>query len=375
VPILLTSDFPPSRGGIQRYLERLAEHLQASGAQVTVVAPATEGSAASDAGRRYRVVRVPCRGRISAVLYLLGGLLFARLKAPDEVSVASSWFPAGVAAALLPRTFRGRLAVLAHGTELASRGNVARSVLMRWVFRRADIVIANSRFTARRARAAGVRGAIGVAYCGVDPATVPRLPAAEPTILSVGRLIARKGFDRTIEAVALLSERFPALRYELAGDGPDRTRLEALARDFRVTGHVRFLGEIDDAALRSAYERAWCFAMPSRTDGDDVEGFGIVYLEAAMAALPVVAGRGSGAAEAVVDKVTGLLVDPGDPHAIAAALHELLADPEHARSLGEAGRARALADFTWEHNARTVARLTGLADADTERTATMEAYA
>jgi phosphatidylinositol alpha-1,6-mannosyltransferase len=375
VPVLLTSDFPPSRGGIQRYIERLAEHLQASGAQVTVVAPAAAGSAGSDAGRPYRVVRVPCRGRISGVLCLLGGLLFARLKARDEISLASSWFPAGVAAALLPRALRGRLAVLAHGTELASRGKGVRVALMRWVFRRADVLIANSYFTARRVRAAGVDNAINVAYCGVDPAAERRLPAGEPTILSVGRLIARKGFDRTIEAVALLGSRFPTLRYELVGDGPDRARLESLARECGVSDRVHFLGEIDDAALRSTYARAWCFAMPSRIDGDEVEGFGIVYLEAAMAGLPVVAGRGCGAAEAVLENVTGVLVDPHDSQAIATALDRLLADPEHARSLGEAGRARALADFTWQHTARKIAQLTGLAGDDAQHPAAVEAYA
>ncbi len=374
MPVLLTSDFPPARGGIQRYIERLAENLHENGLLLRGGARAPAGPAEFDAARAYRVVRVPCRGRLAAIFSLFGGLLLARPNARDGVTVASSWLPAGFAAALLPRALRGRLTILAHGTELTSHPGAARRALMRWVFRRADVVIANSTFTQRLALAAGVQRAISVAPCGVDPAVIPHRPGAEPTILSVGRLVSRKGFDRTIEAVAHLQASFPALRYELIGDGPDRARLEALADVCGVRDRVRFLGEVDDATLRAAYERAWCFAMPSRTEREDVEGFGIVYLEAAMAGLPVVAGKGTGGEEAVVDGVTGTLVDPHDPHAIATALHGLLAAPERAGALGEAGRARALAEFTWGLNARKIARLTGLLEAMPEPAAAREAY-
>jgi phosphatidylinositol alpha-1,6-mannosyltransferase len=376
LPVLITADFPPARGGIQRYVERLAEHLHARGACVAVVAPNGDGDARFDAERPYRVLRVRCPGeRVTTLLHLIGGLLRARRTVPDAATIASSWYPAGLAAALVPSASRGRLAILAHGTELAPRGGALGTALRRWVFGRADVVVANSRFTARLARSAGVRAAVAVVHCGVEPAALRRSPAAMPTVLSVGRLVPRKGFDRTVEAIALLRERFPEVRYEIVGEGPDRKRLAALALSFGVAERVCFLGALDDAALRTAYERAWCFAMPARAEGGDVEGFGIVYLEAAMAGLPVVAGRGSGADEAVADGITGVLVDGSDARAVAAALGALLEAPRRAEAMGGAGRARALADFTWEATARKIASLTGLERDGAERCEGREAYA
>src|SRR5581483_2014077 len=160
-----------------------------------------------------------------------------------------------------------------------------------------------------------------------------------------------------IEALPMLRDRLGSVQLEIIGNGPDRERLEQLATQCGVAEHVRFRGAVSDEERDAAYARAWCFAMPTRTEGDDVEGFGIVYLEAAMARLPSIGGSGSGAEDAIADGVTGFVVDGNDRAAVANALLQLLSNPERARAMGEAGCRRALTEFTWKQNAVAIERI------------------
>ncbi len=225
---------------------------------------------------------------------------------------------------------------------------------MRWTFQRSDAVVANSSFTLRLLEQRGVTNGV-IAYCGVDRRGSQSMRAATPTVLSVGRLVRRKGFDRTIEALPTVLRRFPNLRYEIVGAGPDEAYLRAQVRKLGLEDHVAFLGPIDDEAVARAYSRAWCFVLPTRNlAGGDVEGFGIVYLEAAMAGLPSIGGHSCGAEDAIEDGKSGLLVDGDDSRQIAQAILSLFEDPERAREMGEYGRERAESEFTWE---RVAARI------------------
>jgi phosphatidylinositol alpha-1,6-mannosyltransferase len=176
--------------------------------------------------------------------------------------------------------------------------------------------------------------------------------------LFVGRLVARKGVDRLIDAIALLRDRNVVLH--IVGSGPQYDALVRKAHEAGVSDRVRFAGAVDDATRDAAFAEAWCFAMPSRREGGDIEGFGIVYLEAAMAGLAAIGGRNCGAEDAIDDGVTGLLVDGTDTAAIANAIESLIVDPPRADAMGQAGRERALRSFTWRHNAEAIARLAGL---------------
>jgi phosphatidyl-myo-inositol dimannoside synthase len=348
MPVLMTFDYPPSHGGIQHYAERLATELKVLGLPTIVVAPQQAGGAAYDA-RANATVRRFSGG--SLLRFVMAALQFARARTTvhDRNTIALSWRPA-IAAAVFPRILRGRLTVLVHGTELDVAPGSRREQLLRFVFRRADRVIANSTFVADRTRALGFARNVEIVRPGVDERPAGRTPCATPTVLFVGRLIARKGIDRLIAAIALLRERNVALH--VVGEGPLRPVLEAQARDLGIADRVTFAGAVDDAARDRAFANAWCFAMPSRAEGGDVEGFGIVYLEAAIAGLPAIGGRGCGAEDAIVDGVTGLLVDGNDPRAIAAAVSTLIDDPERAAAMGRAGRERALRDFSWRANAQ-----------------------
>ncbi|MGP6160005.1 MAG: glycosyltransferase family 4 protein [Vulcanimicrobiaceae bacterium] len=359
MPIVLTNNFPPDYGGIQTYIARLAAEICAANQPVVVVAPKAKGAAAYDASLPYRVVRYPSFGRLpfaKALEALAMSVAFARalgsMKA--RATIASAWWPGGIIAALLPQRLRGPLVVIAHGNEIKPSEGGLRRRLMHFVYRRARVVAANSSYTRDLLLAGGVGGNVRVMRCGVDARSVPRALAAEPTILSVGRLIERKGIDRTIDAVAELVAGFPNVRYEIVGNGPDRARLESRVRELALERHVAFLGSVSDEEMLAAYGRAWCFALPARRVRDDVEGFGIVYLEAAMAQLVSIGGRESGAVDAIAAGETGFLVDGSDSKEIAAALRTLLADRELATRMGERARVRAVADFRWAFVARDI---------------------
>jgi phosphatidylinositol alpha-1,6-mannosyltransferase len=355
--VLVTNDFPPAHGGIQRVMARLAQELALQKEPILVVAPRLPGSDSFDAAQRFEVLRYRGRGRVLSFAGMFFSLLYARLASRDFITLASIWFPAGLAACLLPPIVRGKLIVFAHGAEIAPRKGGIRRCLMRYVFDRADVVVANSRFTRRLLIEAGVQRTIFIINPGIDADPIAPKRSDIPTILSVGRLIARKGFDTTIAALAAILPQYPTARYEIIGSGPQRAELEALAKRHHVEDHVFFLGAVDDSQMRDAYARAWIFALPTRSIADDVEGFGVVYLEAALAALPTIGGRFSGAEDAILPDETGLLVDGASSSDVAAAIARLLRDREAAERMGIRGRERALDYFTWQRAAAELAAL------------------
>jgi phosphatidylinositol alpha-1,6-mannosyltransferase len=343
VPVLLTNEPTNDYGGIQRYVARLATGLAARGHAVTLIEP--KGASPTD-WPAVRIVRFPSAGRLLSLL--LSWAAYVRVaNDPRDITIASIWFPSGLVAAVTSLCRRRRLAILAHGSEISpSRGGLRR-MLMRWTFERADVVIANSSYTHQLLRASGVSVNTKVVPCGVDSRDVRRRPSMEPRVLIVGRLIQRKGFDRMIEAMPEILRAVPDARLRIVGDGPLRPALEAMATGLSVLSHVDFLGALSDSDLDSEYEEAWCFAMPCRRIGDDVEGFGIVYLEAAIAGLPSIGGSDSGAADAIDDGVTGSLVDGRQVPQIAAAVISYLRDVKLSSEVGERARSRALSEFTW----------------------------
>lgn len=356
MPVVVTSDFPPNRGGIERYMSSLATALRAWG-DVVVVAPREPGCDALDAASPYRVIRYR-KTRSRALRFLeifrIAVAAFRALRlVPDRQVIASSWIRSGIACAMLPRRARGPMAILAHGSEVISQRGFARLALMRWTFARADAVVANSAFTQRLLAERGVT-TCAVVYCGTGLQAVERSETRHPTVLSVCRLIRRKGIDRTIQALPAVVARVPDLRYEVVGAGPELPSLLQLVRRLRLENHVRFLGQVEEGELVRAYARASCFVLPARNAGGDVEGFGIVYLEAAIAGVPAIGGRGCGAEEAIEDGKTGILVDGDYPEQIAAAILQIIENPVQASAMGRYAQARARRLFTWERVASRI---------------------
>jgi phosphatidylinositol alpha-1,6-mannosyltransferase len=259
--------------------------------------------------------------------------------------------------------------VYAHGNEILD-GLKADWPKPRLALRQADRVLAVSEFTANLVKKADVppeRITIVRPGCEVErfrprDSTLDlrqKLLGSRYTdqiILTVGGLVPRKGHDMVIRALPRLLRRVPKLTYVVVGDGPARPHLEALATTTGIRDRVVFTGNVADEHLPDMYAVSDVFVMPSREDLDacDVEGFGLVFLEANACGKPVIGGRSGGIADAVVDGVTGFLVDPRDEDDIANSLARVLNDGALAARLGDLGRVRVVREFTWKRVAAQV---------------------
>lgn len=238
-----------------------------------------------------------------------------------------------------------RAGVVCHANGCMPWLGVARAALQRRltdlsVF---DHIFANSRWVAERMRAEGVR-VDGWLHNGV-PERARRPPLGAPPVIGyAGRLVPKKGVDVLLAALATLRGQVPEARLLIAGDGPERPRLERMASALGISGAVQFLGHLDAAALEQALAAAWVQAVPSRWE----EPFGLVAAEAMMRGTAVVVSDAGGLTEQVVEGETGYRVPPGDPLALAGALAPILADRDHAERLGAQGRRHALAHFTFD---------------------------
>jgi phosphatidylinositol alpha-1,6-mannosyltransferase len=290
-------------------------------------------------------------------------------------------FPEGISAALRRRLAgrRTRLVIYAHGEEvLVARSSRQLRAAARFAWRSADLVIANSANTARlvREEAPGVN--VQVIHPGVDCARAQRAirelatlrgitaggASAPLQLATVARMEPRKNHEAVIRAVAALSAEGVALRYLCAGDGPERPRLQQLARELGIEALVRFPGAIDDTEKWRVFAACDVHVMPAIQVGSMIEGFGIVFMEAAAAGKPSICGRIGGQLEAVVDGSTGLAVDGGDPAQLATALRRLAADPALRARLGAAAQLRA-ALYDWHGvAARTLAATRAVWPAD-----------
>ena len=379
--LLVTNDFPPKIGGIQSYLYELWRRLPPE--ETTVLTTAHPDAEAWDAQQPFRIERVAQSFMVpSPGLHARIDALAAEVDA-GIVLVDPAW-PLGAIGPQLERPY----GVVLHGAEVTVPARLPFVQLMlRRTLRQARLVIAAGSYPAEQGELAAGRpiDAVNIPP-GVDALRFRPLDDGERlaarrrfgiaddavVVLGVSRLVTRKGFDTLIEATAQLAERVPGLEVVIAGDGRDRDRLQKLIAG--LDAPVRLLGRVDDDDLPALYGCADLFAMLCRDRwlGLEQEGFGIVFLEAAAAGLPVVAGASGGSAEAVVHNRTGLVVDdPGSVEDVVAALAQLLGEPGQCRWFGAAARERAVRSFSYETLASELrhaidgAIVDALADAET----------
>jgi phosphatidylinositol alpha-1,6-mannosyltransferase len=272
--------------------------------------------------------------------------------------------PEGVMALALKFWARLPYACYVHGEEGAPIGREY-YWLVRRVFRRAEFLIASSHNAMRIMQEDwGVPASrIRLLHPGVD--TTRFTPARRNSavrgtlgwgerrvILTVSRLQLRKGHDQMILALREIRGRIPDVLYSIAGDGEERRRLEDLVASAGLKDHVQFLGEVDEDRLLQAYQQCDLFVLPNRQVGKDIEGFGIVLLEAQACGKPVIAGASGGTAETMRIPETGLVVPCEAPDELARVVADLLDDPERRSRMGRAARDWVVAHFDWEALAR-----------------------
>jgi len=375
--LLVTNDFPPRPGGIQSYLVEFVGRLAAEGShRVTVYAPRWKGAPAFDEAAEaagYRVVRHP------GTLMLPGPAVDGRMRRLiAEHGIDTVWFGAAAPLALLAQRARGagakRVLASTHGHEVGwSMLPVARSVLRR-IGDDTDVVTFVSRYTRSRfAPAFGPAASLEYLPPGVDTDRFRPDPAARaelrdryrlgerPTVVCLSRLVARKGQDVLIKALPSIRKRVDGAALVIVGGGPHSDALRKLARDCGVSEHVTFTGGVPADELAAHHALADVFAMPCRTRGAgmDVEGLGIVFLEASATGVPVIAGDSGGAPETVQHNKTGLVVDGRSVRDVAAAVTEVLSDRDRAAAMGAAGREWVMAQWRWDTLAARLAELLG----------------
>jgi phosphatidylinositol alpha-1,6-mannosyltransferase len=363
--LLVTNDYPPQVGGIQRTLEALVRRLPPD--RVAVLCPNAEGGDVFDRAAPYPVYRQPerflwplpeVRRRLHQAVRSFGA----------DVVLFGAVYPLALLGPSLAETGTPYLAA-AHGFEYwLSIAPGTHALVRRATARAARVPVMCSAFIARVVRTAVPDNVpVSVMYPGADlEAFRPDLPYGDltdlhgvsdrPIIVCVSRLVARKGQDVLIRAMPRIRRDVPDASLLIVGDGPDRDRLVRLAAD-APNRSVVFAGQVSEGDLPRYYRAGDVFAMPcrSRLGGLEVEGWGNVFLEAAACARPVVVGDSGGARESLAPGKTGLLVNGSDVAEVAGAVGSLLADPERADAMGRAGRERVVRAFGWSRAAEQLA--------------------
>jgi phosphatidylinositol alpha-1,6-mannosyltransferase len=369
--LLLTNDFPPRVGGIQSYVHALATRLPPS--DLVVLASDYAGSADFDAAQPFPVVRYPTGMLLPtpAVARRAGELI-------SEHGLTGVWYGAAAPLALLTPSLRRygieRTVACTYGHEVGWSMLPGSRQALRRIGNNTDVITVISRYSRRRISAAlGPNAALEPLLPGVDSDEFHPDPQARaairaryglgeaPVVVCVSRLVARKGQDMLIRAWPTVLREHPDARLLIVGGGTYGTKLRRMAEASGASDSIVFTGPAPGGELAAHYAAGDVFAMPCRTRGAglDVEGLGIVFLEASACGLPVIAGDSGGAPEAVLPERAGIVLPGRDVEAIAEACIRLLGDADLRRAWGQAGREWVRTSWTWQAAAD---RLAGLLD-------------
>lgn len=388
--LLLANAFPPVVGGIETFLYQIAVNLRR--VRPIILAPHVPGDHDFDertplhierrqfdqlgfAGRVCWTVtsRIAYHGLYRSLQYLPHTLQLVRRHHVQVVQCGHIYL--GLLGYWLWRWKGLPYLVYTYGQEVMEahlpRAKWLTRAVGERIFRNAAAVITNCDFTKRHVLRWGVEEdrVVKIPH-GVDHEfftpgearmrpEIQRALKGKQFILTVGRLVERKGQDIVIKALARVREYVPNLVYVIVGDGPDRKRLQMLTQEHELNDMVLFVGRVPDEELVHYYRGCDVFIMPSRADEarGDVEGLPQVYLQANACGRPAVGGRSGGVEEAILDGVTGLVVDPTDVEEVTRALVLLLKDREYATRLGQNGRARVEREMNWKRGAQEIEAL------------------
>lgn len=370
--LVITNDFPPRPGGIQSFVQGLL--VRQDPESVVVFAPEWTGDTRFDAQLPFPVERYSHSLMLPTPAVLRRAKQIVKSHECDRVLFGAT-APLAVMAKQLKQAGVERVVGITHGHESAWSITPIGRQTMHHIGKYADTITYLGEYTrARIAAAIGPQaaGRMRRLVPGVEDATFTPANrglglevrrryglADRKVIVSVSRLMRRKGQDTLIAALPQIRRRVPDAALLIVGGGPYERKLRSLIDKSGQRDHIVLTGGVPEAVLPSIYAAGDVFAMPCRTRnrGLDVEGLGIVYLEASASGVPVIAGNSGGAPDAVIDGQTGFVVDGNSPVGSAERITELLLDPERASAMGAAGRRWIESDWRWEHSAATLSEL------------------
>ena len=364
--LLVTNDFGPRAGGIETFVIGLLERIPHG--EVVVYTSSQEGSEPFDIRWKQEFGVEVIRDK-SSILLPTPRVIKNLRKVLVARGISKVWFgaaaPLGLSARWLRKSGVEHIVALTHGHEVWWSKVWPFTWLMNEIAQNVDVATYLGEFTkeAIKPRFRNPEKLVKVAP-GIDTEHFRPIDASElrkelgiekrPTIISVGRLVHRKGQDRLVEAMPRIIKELPDAVLVFVGEGPHRKVLDSLVAKNNLHNNVRFIGRIQYSDLPRYVALGDVFAMPSRSRlfGLEVEGLGIVYLEASACGLPVVGGSSGGAPDAVKDGVTGFVVDGNDINQIADRIIHLLKDPQLRRRMGDAGRDWAVEEWRWQRWSR-----------------------
>lgn len=350
--ILFTLEYPPQKGGVAAYYHNLAKHWPSDDLLIL-----SDGGSTAENGQdiiRRRLTNPYLRPRWLPSLFHLYQAVADQKSASGHCHViVGQILPLGIAASWLAKILNFKYSVVLHGLDFSLA--IKRKALAKKILSGAEKIICANSHTASLVKSfdSSLSAKTVVVNPGIDPNFV-RNPAkvkelreshalsGKKILFSLGRLVKRKGFDKVIQAMSEISLSQPDLILVIGGSGPEEGELKKIAADLpeSIRKKVIFLGSLTDEEYWAWLELCDIFIMASRDISGDYEGFGIVYLEANLAAKPVIAGDSGGVRDAVLDNVNGLLVDPESVSSIAAAVIKLAGDETLRQELGAHGNRR-----------------------------------
>ena len=347
--------FWPEIGGVQVFAARLLPALQERGYEIMVVTPQTSSDQSTEAQykgvliHRFPFMHIDSYTNIDQLMKVQQQVAnLKRTFAPDLIHINSisfvNFFHLETA-----RACPAPVLVTLH-LEISPSEDTRPDTFIGQTLRTADWVtgVSSSVLSSVRGRVPELVPRSSVIYNGLDiPDQSPSpLPFDPPRLLCLGRLAPQKGFDTALRALVSIADRFPRVSLIIAGDGPERPKLEQQIAELDLTDRVELVGWVAPDQVPSLMNTATVVVMPSRWE----EAFGLVALEAALMDRPIVATRVDGLSEVVVHQETGLLVEPESPESLAAAIGYLLDHPQIATQMGQAARLRAQGEFSWERH-------------------------
>ena len=375
IGLYIAVDFKPNLGGIAEHTHQMAKHLTEVGEEITVLTPALSGSAEFDKTCNYPVVRFATgmplgtwlKSRLDRRLMLIGILTLANRIDADYL-LCDRWSPiAGLNIILASRLLRIPFFLFAHGSEFSqpvplrnsrkmtvraatrviSVSNYIRTLVLEDGVNPNNVVTVPNGFDSRE-----IDSYRGRSHTGRFPEIDAAFGQGYPTILTVSRLMDRKGIDRVIQAMPAIVSEVPGTRYIIVGDGGDRDRLRRLVAESPAKDSILFLGPLTGDEKFECYSRCDVFVMPSREDG-----FAMVFPEANAFGKPVIGGRSGGVPEAIVHGENGLLVDPNNVGEITRAITRLLVSHSERHYLGQKGMSKVKDELNWKASAAKVRSL------------------